>query len=520
MKRGVVIVFLTAVGIVRLVAQERDCPAIVETALETTAAACASTSRNQACYGNINLEAELDPAVGELAFTQQGDIVDVAAVRTLRLSPLDEVLGEWGVALMKVQANLPDTLPGQNVSVLLFGDVEIENAAAALVKFPVNAASNINIRGRPSTNDAVIGSLATGESVIANGRLEDASWLRVELADKAIGWVFAQLVRSEEDLDRLAVVSAEDAVAPDFNPMQAFYFRSGVGDAPCAAAPESGILIQTPEGAGEITFNINEVNITLSSTAYLQAQTPGMMTIYSIENKAGVSAFGLTRTVVVGTQVQVPLDANRAASGPPGELMPYDTSRLMHLPLGYLERKVPLVDPLGSDEISALPTPTLLAVSQQDFADSTGDAIRCDNRQAADDPEVDIKEVMAQRLINGIEATKVDVVMQAPLVNDYSFAVMLVFLSGETYKVYLWEIHAGAFRIGAVDPQTGQLTADGTSQAEITHDRQAGIVSFKIPSSELPTNNLQLNIQSFHTPTAETQPQPTYCDRAGSVDLQ
>ena len=30
--------------------------------------------------------------------------------------------------------------------------------------------------------------------------------------------------------------------------MQAFYFRSGIGDAPCAEAPNSGILIQTPEG--------------------------------------------------------------------------------------------------------------------------------------------------------------------------------------------------------------------------------------------------------------------------------
>ena len=36
--------------------------------------------------------------------------------------------GAWGVALMRIQANLPDTLPGQNVTMLIFGDVQIQNA--------------------------------------------------------------------------------------------------------------------------------------------------------------------------------------------------------------------------------------------------------------------------------------------------------------------------------------------------------------------------------------------------------
>ena len=29
---------------------------------------------------------------------------------------------------MKLQANLPDSLPGQNVTFLMFGDVQIQNA--------------------------------------------------------------------------------------------------------------------------------------------------------------------------------------------------------------------------------------------------------------------------------------------------------------------------------------------------------------------------------------------------------
>jgi hypothetical protein len=39
------------------------------------------------------------------------------------------------VALLSVQANLPDTLPGQNLTVLLFGDIEIANAGDAMEAF-------------------------------------------------------------------------------------------------------------------------------------------------------------------------------------------------------------------------------------------------------------------------------------------------------------------------------------------------------------------------------------------------
>ena len=68
-------------------------------------------------------------------------------------------------------------------------------------------------------------------------------------------------------------VEIDNAVSDgsDFTPMQAFYFRSGVGDAGCAEAPESGMLIQTPEGVEEVFLNVNGANMLLGSTAFLQA---------------------------------------------------------------------------------------------------------------------------------------------------------------------------------------------------------------------------------------------------------
>ena len=73
------------------------------------------------------------------------------------------------------------------------------------------------------------------------------------------------------DVSALNVVDSTDAEIP-FKPMQAFYFKTGITQTSCAEAPQDGILIQTPEGAGQINIRANDVDIQLGSTAYLQAQ--------------------------------------------------------------------------------------------------------------------------------------------------------------------------------------------------------------------------------------------------------
>jgi len=51
----------------------------------------------------------------------------VAYLHALKLELSDQVNGVWGLAVMQLQPNIPDTLPGQNVTFLLFGDTEIED---------------------------------------------------------------------------------------------------------------------------------------------------------------------------------------------------------------------------------------------------------------------------------------------------------------------------------------------------------------------------------------------------------
>jgi len=294
-----------------LVLAQSDCPAIVQTALNSADEFCKDLGRNQACYGNVDLSAQPQPDVTDFRFEQTGDIVDVSTIQTMRLSPMDEAAGKWGVAVMKLQANLPDTLPGQNVTFLLFGDVELANAV------PTDGSS-------------------------------------------------------------------------DLKPMQAFYLKTGVGDSNCEEAPESGMLVQTPEGVGQVSFNINGVDVSMGSTVFFQVGGDEGMTISTLEGSAYVSAEEETQVIIPGTWVSIPMqfaeeeaeisaEAPAAAAPAPGneiQLAPPDIEELVFikpagkpgLPLSYegrrdliqalpfnlLEREIEVAPPLSEADIQIL----------------------------------------------------------------------------------------------------------------------------------------------------------------------
>ncbi|MFN8527665.1 MAG: hypothetical protein U0670_03535 [Anaerolineae bacterium] len=114
--------------------QAGDCPAIVQRALAQMQSLCQAAGRNQVCYANYAINAIPQPNIRMEPFNV-GDSRDMTVFQSLQLSPLDEAAQQWGVALLHVQANLPDTLPGQNATILVFGDSELTplpNAAGAM----------------------------------------------------------------------------------------------------------------------------------------------------------------------------------------------------------------------------------------------------------------------------------------------------------------------------------------------------------------------------------------------------
>lgn len=275
------ILFLSSLAVapVLVLVQATGCPQIVETALNAADQFCTGAGRNQACYGHIALATDLRGDVGEFAFDQPGDTINVAYVDKMRLSAMNVATGDWGVALMKLQANLPDALPGENVTFLLFGDVEISNAVPE--------------DGSPNT---------------------------------------------------------------ELNAMQAFRLRTGIGDAPCEGAPQSGMVVQTPQGAGSVVFNINGVDVEMGSTVFFQADARQGMTVSTLEGAAYVSDDLGSQPILAGTWVRVPLDENYQPSRAPGWPRPYTCRHAIHeaLPLRLLPRTIEITPAMENDQFDVL----------------------------------------------------------------------------------------------------------------------------------------------------------------------
>lgn len=329
-----------------------DCPILVESALNAADAACTGIGRNEACYGNIVIDAQTRDA--NVSFDDRGDVAGIVNISSMSLGAMNVARDEWGVALMRVQANLPDSLPGSNVTFVLFSDVVIEDAGYDPDNPPdtvsnATALESANIRNGPATDFEVIDSIVEGAEIVVNGRNETGDWLRIELpGSPRLGWIFAPLVTLESDVSLLNVAQPGDETQDtEFGPMQAFYFRSGIGDAPCTEAPDSGMLIQTPEGRTRVDLNINGVDVQLGSTAYLTAGEGANgnidFNIHMVEGEARVEAEGVAQFVRAGQMLSVPMTPDYNPAGQPTPPMPYD-GRQASLPLRLLERDETVIE--------------------------------------------------------------------------------------------------------------------------------------------------------------------------------
>lgn len=340
-----------------------QCPVIVQTAIDLTQQGCSTTGNNQLCYGHLVLDAQPRVNIDDFNFQTPGDVVDVIQVQSLRLSALDTQTGQWGVVLMQIEPNYvpetisaedttnttqPNTLSANDVQVLLFGDVALNDATRFI---QVRANETLNIRRRPSTTSDVIGSLNTDEVITVNGRLEDSSWLRVRVQegqDSGIGWIFSDLVTPNGNVEDLSPITQEEANSdiPDelalYGPMQAFLLETGNDDAPCNEAPNSGILIQTPEGVASVSIWLDEVVVELDDTAFIQAQPDGTLSVNVLSGSARVEALNETRTAVAGQRVDVPLDENLSPSDVPNDPVAIDPADIQSLPTELLNNDVEL----------------------------------------------------------------------------------------------------------------------------------------------------------------------------------
>lgn len=112
-------------------------------------------------------------------------------------------------------------------------------------------------------------------------------------------------------------VSIEPDKSGDYQPMQAFAFRTGDAESSCTDITENGLIIQTPEGVGRVTLWINDVRVRIGSTVLFQAQPGDDLIVSTFEGRAEVEAQGETQEATTGMRVRVPLDADMQPSAPP-----------------------------------------------------------------------------------------------------------------------------------------------------------------------------------------------------------
>ena len=109
------------------------CEQLIADAIQVSDKTCQRIGANEVCYGNDRLTSEIigDPDEFDLV----GDVLEVDKLLSLQASPLNLAEDLWGVAVFKLRANLEGTVPGQNVTFVVFGDTDIHNASGDMSAF-------------------------------------------------------------------------------------------------------------------------------------------------------------------------------------------------------------------------------------------------------------------------------------------------------------------------------------------------------------------------------------------------
>ncbi len=262
------------------------CPAFVEKALAELDQNCGGLDRNSACYGYNRVDATFAENVADNFFSKPADRSNLADLDTIATAPLDVSQQYWGIAVMNVQANIPNTVPGQAVTFILLGDVEVGNAVAPEDAFqpaenPVNVTTVVgaNIRSLPSARANVIGSLAAGSALPGDALSSDSQWVRVPYASGP-GWISREVINADGDLSTLPVMTSNAK-----SPMQAFYFRTGLSGASCTEAPPSLLVVQGPQNV-KVDITANGADIRIGSTIALRLLEGNKVQLIVVSGKA------------------------------------------------------------------------------------------------------------------------------------------------------------------------------------------------------------------------------------------
>src|SRR5260221_1728473 len=103
---------------------------------------CGGLNASQACYANHQLTVSYGNLAANVTpppFSDPGNIAPLESLKSIQASPLNLGLGQWGVALMKLRADLPGTVGGAPVTFIIYGDTKLEDASQTSTPAPGDA---------------------------------------------------------------------------------------------------------------------------------------------------------------------------------------------------------------------------------------------------------------------------------------------------------------------------------------------------------------------------------------------
>lgn len=326
-----------------VLAQSVDCTTIAQKAIESARKACTKLEQNQACYGNAKVEIQPRDNV-RLAFAKAGDVAPLASLKSVSTSVFDADAKTWGLSIMNVRADLLDG----NLTTIAFGKTTLENKSEAsndfvALEITVTEPKGANLRAKPEAEAAIVRGVYSGDRLQAIGRTEDSTWFRI-----ADGWISKDVIRSEADLSKLQVLAPDSEIADVYAPMQTVSLHTDIDDSPCAGAPESGLLIQTPE-AVSTNLVINGANLSLTGTLLLQTTAESKTVLSMLE---GELFYADGRRLKPAEEIEYGFQGDTITYSAPVE---YDYANARYLPLVLLPREFELPFSLGGVIFSFTP---------------------------------------------------------------------------------------------------------------------------------------------------------------------
>ncbi|MBN1679620.1 MAG: hypothetical protein JW966_04960 [Anaerolineae bacterium] len=282
----VLIVALVAVAVLPLpqAAKAQDgtdaCTQLILSVLSDLGTNCANMESNTACAGFDDVTGMLVEGIEEPEgfFEEAGYRTDLLELAVVAGSPVDPVESTWGVSVTKVKANIHNA-QDDDVMFIGIGDVEIENAVEpteALLPVEtvaVTTASQANVYRKADMNSDMLGTVAAGTALEADGVSPDGVWLRVHYKDadqqNYAAWVGVDTLAAGVDASGLPVIDENT-----YTPMQKSYLRNSFDTPTCTRALPSMLLVQGPKDT-PVDIMINDVDIRVGSTILLQVLPPG-----------------------------------------------------------------------------------------------------------------------------------------------------------------------------------------------------------------------------------------------------